>query len=143
MSNKQLFDAFWQDNDQFEEISEPIYISNAGMVLAAPYIVRLLNMLALTDDNQFIDPYQEEKALYVLQYLVTGDEHDSRGQMILNKLLCGIKTAKPVSTHIELSEAEKHTIDSLVSAMIEHWSTLGTTSTTGIRQTFLKEKVCC
>ncbi|MPY23409.1 contractile injection system tape measure protein [Shewanella sp. YLB-07] len=124
--------------EDLETEGDEIHIANAGVVLASPYISRLFSMLAYTESGQFIDEQAQERGAQLLQYMVTGQSEAGEYQLTLNKLLCGIKTAKPLRYSIELSDQEKETADGLLVGIIDNWKTLGQTTPEGLRETFLQ-----
>lgn len=112
-------------------------VSNAGMVIIAPYIQRLFNLLELTRDGAFITEEAAERAVHLLQYVVTAEQSTPEYQLALNKLLCGIHGGVPIVAGINISEHEKTVIEQMLMGVISHWSALGKTSISGLRQTFL------
>ena len=112
-------------------------VNNAGMVIIAPYVQRLFNILELTKDGAFIDDAAAERAVHLLQYVVCAQSHTPEYQLALNKLLCGIHGGVPIVAGIEVTEHEKNVIEQMLNGVIQHWSALGKTSITGLRQTFL------
>lgn len=112
-------------------------VNNAGMVIIAPYVQRLFNILELTKDGTFIDEAAAERAVHLLQYVVSAQSHTPEYQLALNKLLCGIHGGVPIISGIEVTEHEKNVIEQMLNGVIQHWSALGKTSITGLRQTFL------
>ena len=65
------------------------YVHNAGIVLVAPYLQRLWGILELTANGSFIDDTAAQRAVHLLQYIVTGKSETPEYQLVLNKLLCG------------------------------------------------------
>jgi hypothetical protein len=122
------------------EILEEIYIHNAGQVLAAPYLPRLFTMLNLMEDGVFLDRRAAERAVHLLQFMVNEQTQTPEYQLTLNKVLCGITTGIPIDSRIDISEHEKKTIEGLMLGMIQNWKTIGNTSISGLRQTFLQRK---
>ena len=117
-----------------------VHLNNAGMVLVAPYVPRLFALLQLTAEGKFISLSAAERAVYLLQYMVTGKSHAAEYELVLNKLMCGIGTSTPIAAGIELSSEERDTINQLLLSIIQHWSTLGRTSVEGLRETFLQRQ---
>lgn len=112
-------------------------VQNAGMVIIAPYIQRLFSILELTKNNAFVDEQAAERAVHLLQYVVTGESSTPEYQLALNKLLCGIHGGVPIIAGIDISEHEKTVIEQMLNGVISNWSALGKTSIAGLRQTFL------
>lgn len=120
------------------KLDEGVPLLNAGMVLAAPYLPRLFSMLKLTVDGRFVDFYAAERAVHLLQFMVNGHTESAEYQLLLNKLICGIGTSIPISPDVVLSENEKSITEQLLQGMIQNWSTIGKTSISGLRETFLQ-----
>lgn len=112
-------------------------VLNAGLVIIAPYIQRLFNILELTRDGAFVSDDAAERAVHLLQYVVTAEGSTPEYRLALNKLLCGIHGGVPIVAGIEISEHEKTVIEQMLNGVIAHWSALGKTSIAGLRQTFL------
>jgi hypothetical protein len=119
---------------------ETIYIGNAGLVLAGPYLPRLLTRLGLLVDDRFANEAAARRAVQVLQVVVDGRPETPEHRLALNKLLCGVPQATPVAREIELTAAEQHAITSLLEALIGHWTALGRTSVQGLRESFLQRE---
>ncbi|GAB2579728.1 hypothetical protein ISP15_00110 [Dyella jejuensis] len=117
--------------------NEAIYIANAGLVLLANYAPRLFGMLGLLRDGAFVDEAARHRAVHCLVYLSDGHTDTEEHEWVLNKLLCGVPIDAPVPPAKSL-DAIAPTLDSLLSAVIEHWKALGSTSPAGLRQTFLR-----
>lgn len=120
------------------EPTEEIFLINAGMVLAAPYLPRLFSVLELTADGQFVDELCVQRAVHVLQFLVSGRSAAPEYQLVLNKLLCGIKTAMPIAADMTLTQHECDVVESLLTSMIQNWKSIGNTTISGLRESFLQ-----
>lgn len=119
---------------------EDVYIWNAGLVLATPYLPRLFQLLGLTEDAAFKQRQAAVRGVHMLQYLVTGSLATPEYQLVLNKLLCGVKTGIPIAREIELSPHEREQLDGLLQGMIHNWKALGNTSIQGLREAFLQRE---
>jgi hypothetical protein len=124
-------------NDPGAPEGERLPLINAGLVLAAPYLPRLFNMLGLVQEGRFIDTEAAERGVHLLQYLACAEAAAPEYQLVLNKLLCGLPLDAPVPAGIELGDGERDTIVGLLKAMVSAWSALGNTSPDGLRQSFL------
>ncbi|TPN86208.1 contractile injection system tape measure protein [Aquimarina algicola] len=120
-----------------EESGEPIYITNAGMVLLGPFIPMLFERLQLIDNQKFKDESCMHKAVHMLQYAITGQEKQEEQFLTLNKIICGMPIHEPVACDIVITAEEKALVESLLNAVITNWSIIGKTSIAGLRETFL------
>ncbi|MBC3883343.1 hypothetical protein H8K35_18260 [Undibacterium sp. LX40W] len=112
-------------------------VLNAGMVIIAPYIQRLFNILELTRDGTFVNDGAAERAVHILQYVVTGEQATPEYRLALNKLLCGIHGGVPIIASIDITDHEINVTEQMLMGVIANWSALGKTSIAGLRQTFL------
>jgi hypothetical protein len=126
------------DVSQEMQTGDALYLDNVGMVLAAPYLPRLFDMLGLLRDDVFVSTDAAQRAVHVLQFMVNGAMTTPEFRLPLNKLLCGLPFALPIMLGVELSVEEQTSIEQLLQAMIQHWSILGSTSLPGLRETFLQ-----
>ncbi|MCF6258474.1 MAG: hypothetical protein L3K25_19635 [Gammaproteobacteria bacterium] len=120
--------------------SAAVYLENAGQVLLAPYLPSLFERLGLLKGGQFNDHRASERAVHVLQYMVDGIGAAPEYMMVLNKLICGVSSARPITRDIIVSDTDKVFIDGLLVAAIENWKGIGNTSVDGLRQSFLQRE---
>jgi len=116
------------------------HVINAGLVIVAPYIQRLFGILELTKNAAFIDDAAAERAIHLLQYIVTGEEQTPEYQLSLNKLICGVHGGIPIVAGIQMTDHEKEVIQQMLQGVITHWSAIGKTSIQGLRETFLQRE---
>jgi hypothetical protein len=120
-----------------EEFPDSIFVPNAGLVILWPFIKRFLEMAGLVKENKFISEEAQNRALYLLQYLVVGNVQAEEYQLTLNKILCGLDWQYPALQIKEITEQEKQIAEGLLQAVIQQWNKLGSTSVDGLRGTFL------
>ena len=61
-------------------------------------------------------------------------------ELVLNKILCGVKASEPITGHIDISEKEQQAVEGLIQGMITNWKGIGQTSIEGFRESFLKRR---
>ncbi|MGA2889706.1 MAG: contractile injection system tape measure protein [Terracidiphilus sp.] len=120
--------------------AQEIFVHNAGQVLAGPYLPRLFAMTGLLEENKFRDNDAAYRGIHLLQYLVDGSLDSPEYLLPLNKILCGLRPDEPIKNGIMLTQTEKDATESLLHAMIAHWSILGSTSVQGLRESFLQRE---
>jgi hypothetical protein len=120
--------------------SMPIYILNAGQVIASAYLPQLFNMLGMLENGTFADEQKAERAMHLVQYMVDGRCDAPEHELVLNKILCGIAPETPVARSIEITEQEREVVESLLSGMISNWTVLGGTSIKGFQESFLQRE---
>lgn len=120
------------------ESPQTIYIRNAGLVLLHPFLPALLEHLNLIKENIWIDESSQQKAVLLLEFLVTGKEEMEEFDLMLNKILCGIEIDEIAPTETDFDSTTYTECDNLLNAVIQHWEVLKNTSITGLRETFLQ-----
>lgn len=120
------------------ESRRQIKINNSGLVLTWPFLTMLLTRLGMIEDNGFKDEASQNRAVYLLQYLVFGETDFPEYELALNKLLVGM----PLATHLEpgivLTEEEKNLCDSLLKGILQNWEKLKTSTVEALQVTFLQ-----
>jgi hypothetical protein len=119
---------------------DAIYINNAGLILVWPFISTLFNKLGLLIDNSFIDDYNCQKAILLLNFFVFDDKQIEESDLVLNKILCGVDLNYYVDVTLELSDIEKNICASLINAVKMNWEKMSGTSTTTFKDYFLKRE---
>lgn len=119
-------------------ITEPMYVSNAGMVLYTPFLPRLFSMLLLAEDHRFKTKNARYKAAYCMQYAVFGKIDFPEHELVLNKLLVGLSINEPLPSGIELTEKEKEIILSMIDGVKNNWEKLRNTSTETLKLAFIQ-----
>ncbi len=118
--------------------TDPIFIKNAGLIIMSPFLGTLFEKCGLIKDSEFIDEESKYKAVHLLEFAVTGKKATQENELVLNKLMCGMKVTDPVDITITLTEKEKETVDSLLTAITQHWKALNGSSIDALRSTFLE-----
>jgi hypothetical protein len=72
------------------------------------------------------------------QFLITGLLDFNENEMILNKTLCGSDVVSEINTKLKISKKEKEQCQSLLQAILEHWSVMKDSSIEALRETFLQ-----
>lgn len=126
------------------ESGDPVYISNAGLVLVHPYLTRFFKMLNLTEGRVFKDEYSSHKAAHILQYLVNKNTSAEEHELVLNKLMCGIDLTTPLLRDIEITPEEIDICEGLLEGVIQNWTILKKTSNDNFRSSswFAREDLC-
>ncbi|MBX7224150.1 MAG: hypothetical protein K1Y36_29825 [Blastocatellia bacterium] len=133
--------------DEEEEISakDPIYLSNAGLILASPFLPQLWNRLEVLETDATGKPKMRDweaasRAVHLLQFLVDGTTDTPEPCLVLNKLLCGLPMGARIATAIELTDLERETCEGLLLSLIANWEAIRNTSIAGLRETFLQRE---
>ena len=117
---------------------ESLVVGNAGLIILWPYLQIFFKELGLLDDdNQFDAESNSWRAIHLLHYLSHGSETAEESELILNKLICSLPLEASVPLEFELSEEEKHECENLLKAVVNNWKALKSTSTEGLKQSFI------
>jgi len=134
------------DDIESVKLEHRIEIKNAGIVIVWPYLDRFFQMLEMTEKGSFKTEGDAARAPHLIQYLVTGSNETPEHELLLNKILCGIKLATPVPLQIELTDKEKETSDLMLKGVMQNWEKLKSSSIDAmregffVRQGFIEEK---
>ncbi|MEC4678932.1 MAG: contractile injection system tape measure protein, partial [Nitrospirota bacterium] len=122
------------------EWDETIHLENAGLVIAAPYLERFLTLLDLTEGQAFKSPEAARRAVHLLQFLVNEQTDSPEYELVLNKILCGVKAGIPIEREIVITAHEIEAAEGLLQGMITNWKQIGKTSLQGFRESFLQRE---
>ena len=115
----------------------PISVSNAGLVIIQNFIQNYFSRLGLSGDDGFVSDQAQLDALHWLQFLVTGHQNTDESHLTLNKVLCGLPLSSPVGNGIEISDDKQQLAESLIDAIIQYWTAIGSSSIDDFRGNWL------
>jgi hypothetical protein len=114
------------------------YISRyAGAVLLAQFLRPFFQKINLLDGVAWKNKAAQYKAVQLIRFLCTGEQHTPEYSLVLEKLLCGVPIEEPIPLDAALQQEELDETLVLLSAIIEHWQVLRNTSIDGLRNSFL------
>jgi len=118
----------------------PLQIAQAGLVLLHPYLNRFFAHCGVKEPEQKkLPPYGLPRMAALLHYLATGREQVAEFELGLIKVLLGLEPrASLLVCEGLLTEADKVESQSLLHAVISHWSALKATSVPGLRTSFIE-----
>ena len=122
------------------EFLDPIFISNAGLIIIAPFLHVLFQKCGLMEQSGFKDELSKYKAIQLLAYAATGKTSQEEPELVINKILCGLDLTAPLNKVEDLEAPEKEIVDSLLHAVTQQWSALKETSIDGLRNSFLQRE---
>ena len=125
--------------DLFSE-KERFLISNAGLVLIAPFLPRFFENAGLIRNKTFISDRHRMRAAFLIQKMAEPSRKFYENVLALNKLLCGIPLSATVDIKLKLTKKEKQEIMDLLDSVIENWTALKKTTTGGFREAFLQRQ---
>ncbi len=121
-----------------ELAADGLLVTNAGLVLLAPFLPRFLENLSLVKDGRFRDEAAQQRAVQLTQHLVDFKEQSPEFRLVLNKVLCNWPIEAPLEKEFEPTGREREECRALLSSVIELWGALGSASPEGLQEGFLK-----
>ena len=115
-------------------------IGNAGLCLLSPWLLRLYDRLGYLDPERkkFKDTYSRIRAVFVLQYLVYGEERKyPESDLPFNCLLADLPFSVPLPRQLPLTEVEMQTADGMIAGVKANWPKMDGTSVAGFRRSFI------
>jgi hypothetical protein len=127
------------------ESADPLYIDNAGLVLAAPFLPHLFATLDLLERDErgkarLRSGKVASRAVHLLQYLVDARTASPEPALALNKVLCGLPVEFPVEREVATTEHDLEACDALLRSLLAQWTVVSDTSVAGLRETFLQRQ---
>ncbi|ASU33911.1 contractile injection system tape measure protein [Mucilaginibacter xinganensis] len=113
-------------------------VKYAGIVLLAPFLKAFFDELNLLEDGTWKNMDCTFKGVHLLKFLSNGHQQVPEYSLVFEKILCGLPVDFPVPLNVLLDDRETGEAESLLKAVIQHWSALKNTSIDGLRETFLK-----
>jgi hypothetical protein len=123
-----------------EEETNGLHIRQAGLVLLHPFLQIYLGDVGLLAGEAFRDEAAQQRAIYLLHYLASGQTTAPEPELVLSKLLCGWPLNDPVEADLELPEAALAEGEHLLETVIGYWEALKNTSPDGLREGFLQRE---
>lgn len=142
MDDERLLSATAGITAKLKKDKEPdfVYLKNAGMVILHPFLPHLFKSQGLLTDEGWKNKEAQHKAVYILQFLVTGSDREPEFELPLNKLLCGLDVTDTLVPPKKLPVPVKKECERLLDDVISNWSVLKNTSHAGLRETFLQRR---
>lgn len=116
--------------------SEGIYVSLAGIVLLHPFLPAFFQRLGLLEEEHFCDETARERAVHLLYFLATGQQHPAEQETVLLKLLCGMELETPIEKEIDLKNTEKAEAVHLLESLVRQWEAIEGSTADELRGSF-------
>lgn len=128
-----------------EAPASAIHIANAGLVLVSAFLPRLFQSLdyvvpAEGGELRWSDGECQGRAVHLLQWLVDMRTDAPEPQLALNKILCGMAVAEPVSAEIILDDRELQMGGKLLATILANWPPLAESGIAALRETFFRRE---
>lgn len=119
---------------------DDLYVANAGLVILWPFLTHFFTNLNLLQAKAFKHDVLQQRAVGILQYLVTEESVFPEYLLPLNKLLCGVALTAVIDPQDPFSTAETEECTHLLQATISQAPILRNMSVEGFRGTFLQRQ---
>lgn len=134
-----------EEASELEETEQPEYIpvTNAGLCLFAPWLLRLFGMLDLLaeDRKDLKDMDARIRAIFILQRLVTAEERKYKeSDLAFNRLLVACPFNVPLPKSLKLTDKEIETVESMLAGVKANWSKMANTSIGGFQRSFIERE---
>jgi len=124
-----------EDNNTYNS-PEGHHISNAGLVLAHPFLKHFFTHCNLLDANdQLINP---ELCAHLLHYIATGKTQQAESDMVFEKFLCNIPLTQSINRHIIITDKHKNQANQLLNAINYNWPAMKKSTTALLQYEFLQ-----
>lgn len=130
---------------ELEDAVQPDYIpvTNAGLCLFAPWIIRLFGMLDLLaeDRKDLKDMDARIRAIFILQRLVTAEQREYKeSDLAFNRVLAACPFNVPIPKNLELTDKEIETVASMLAGVKANWPKMVNTSVGGFQRSFIERE---
>lgn len=119
---------------------DKVRVYNAGLIIYWPFLTRFFEQLALVENGGFSNLSAQNKAIYLLQYLVSNTIVYPENELVLNKILVGMSINEQATQIENLSLEETDMAKSLINGLIQNWPKVQNSSAQGIQDTFIQRE---
>jgi hypothetical protein len=125
--------------------TQQIFVDDAGLVLAAPFLPRFFDMLGLLAAREegtqsFRSDEAARRAVHLLRFVVDGISPVTGKLLTLERVLCGVSPDAPIGAEVVVSDQEREICETMLKAIIANWPIISHTSIAGLRETFLQRE---
>ncbi|SHH64485.1 hypothetical protein SAMN04488109_4797 [Chryseolinea serpens] len=121
-----------------EASPDALWINEAGVILLHPFLPQLFRSRGWVEKEKFADDYGQTMAVYALHYLATGEAEAPEHQLLLPKLLAGMRLETALHPVDLLTDDDRIACDELLTEVVKHWNALRNTSAAGLREAYLR-----
>ena len=113
-----------------------MWIDCAGLVIVGVYIDRLFQRAGLATEGVFNSAEDQIQGVFLLHYMVMGDQPIKPEHLGFAKILCGLDFDEPIEQPGPISEEHIELVEGLLQTIRYQWD-IGDTTSAELRQTFL------
>ncbi|MDF1695264.1 MAG: contractile injection system tape measure protein [Saprospiraceae bacterium] len=123
-----------------EDLKYGVLVQNAGIILLHPFLTTFFKKVGLLENGKFISNACKQRAICLLHYIASGEEEFPEELLSFQKYICNYPIQADIPKHLPISTFEKQEVESLLHAVLSHWSKMKGTSIQGLRGNFLIRK---
>lgn len=124
-------------NQDSGPLEETLAVSNAGLVIIAPYLPRYFTALGMVGEGAFVNEAAAARGVQLLQYLATQQTETPEHLLALNKILCGLPLQVPIEPNFLLTEAEKELSNTLLQSVLSNWGMMKNSTVQNLQGAFI------
>jgi len=91
----------------------------------------------MMEEDGFKTEEDAVRAVLLLQYIASGVASAPEHELLLNKILCGVKISTPVPLEINLTDKEIETTEMMLNGVLQNWEKLKSSSIEALQEGFL------
>gem|GEM_PF-3084627 len=114
-------------------------VANAGLLLLHPFLKTFFGNLNMLDGNK-IPIEKQDLAVHLLHYLACKKLQPYEHVLNFEKYICNIPMQHPIQKNLVLNEKQINACETLLTAVLGHWTALKTKSTDVLRNEFLSRE---
>jgi hypothetical protein len=122
-----------------EKWSDGARIGHAGIILLWPFLPDFFRKMELVEKENFVNEAAQHRAMYLLQYMATGNGNSNAPVFPLVKLLCGVSPTESIEVDF-LNEEERNACDEMLKEVIAAWPALKSAGPSYLRSMFLQRE---
>lgn len=144
-SKQAVFEEILQERTTVYSEHQPecIMVRNAGLVLLAPWFVKLFSMLGLLNEDckDFKDFDSRKRAIFIMQRMVTSECRSyTASELTLNRILVNYPSYEVLPGQMELTDNEVEMVQSMLAGAKANWVSMENTSLEGFQHSFIERQ---
>lgn len=117
-------------------LDETFPISNAGLILTAPFLPHFFKGIGLVNGKEIISKEHQRRGALLIQYMIFRETEFEEADLLLNKLLCGLPWTEPIPIRFVPTMEEQEEINNLLQTMASRWTALKSTNGASLASSF-------
>lgn len=111
-------------------------VYNVGIILIAAYLPRLFSILKYTSNGAFCDEEKQIRAIFLMQYLISGKTECEEYELLFYRILTGTSLSIALPNTLDLTIEEMEVSNQMLASILMHWQKVK--SIDALREGFLQ-----